>query len=99
MATRSRAASEGISSVFPPGSPPEFAYSFAINVPALDNYRYHLLTVEHAMHLYPATIEYAPAREKSVARSEKEFIDVLGNLLQRRETKRIIEALLAQIEQ
>lgn len=75
-----------------------FDHHFYIVAPALDNYRYKLLTVRHGnLDMYPAAIQYHPDTIVHSAQTQEQFVELLGTLLAREETKRVVHALLAQI--
>jgi len=75
-----------------------FNYAFRIVAPALGNYRYDLLSVYHDHHLYPLKVTYHPTGQDYQAESEDGFLDALRACFSTEETKRIISALLAQVE-
>ena len=78
------------------GSPAEFVWSFQLLSAALGNYRYELFRVFHPLTLYPATIQWEGHPNKAVGTHE-EFKDALKEILGSDRTKRIVEALLAQV--
>ena len=74
-----------------------------LKAPALDNYRYHLLTVVQLQYkLYPVGIldEYEPSLQKYIAQEECEneeaFVERLRGILSSDRTKYVIESLIAQ---
>ena len=90
----------------------EIYHQLFVVVPALENYRYSLLTVHHSPTLYPVTVDESPV---SIAPStsmqayalaalnlpttladEKSFQSWLGTALSDVNTKRILQNLLAQ---
>jgi UDP-2,3-diacylglucosamine pyrophosphatase LpxH len=77
---------------------PTLVHSFYVKVPALDNYRYLLLTVLHGPELYPLALSYLITDEAVEARSYDEFVQLLRGLLSRDETVRLIQSLVAQVQ-
>jgi len=75
-----------------------FLHEFRIRAPAFEDYRYKLLDVRHDFDLYPLSVRYGPTDEEYTADSEAEYLELLGNLFSHAETRRIIDALLLQIE-
>ncbi|WP_139236280.1 hypothetical protein [Rugamonas rubra] len=73
-----------------------FNIDFFIKAESLNNYRYHLFTVTHDVHLYPAKIFYA-GKPPLECEDESEFRTALGEILSGSATRKIIEALLAQV--
>jgi hypothetical protein len=72
-----------------------FVHSFYVVAPALDHYKYGLLSIRHGIGLYPATV-YAPNQPELDANSEQELIECLRSALSSDETRRVVDALLAQ---
>ncbi len=66
--------------------------------PALGNYQYELLRVVHPANLYPLTIHYTPSDKTIEAKNEEELVRDLRDLLSRKETLSIIQALVAQAQ-
>jgi hypothetical protein len=80
------------------------AHNFNIVVPALDDYRYELFRVSHAATLYPVSVEAGPLEgdtnlfsPKSLA-SEEAFVNWLKAVFSSPQTKRVVSALLSQVE-
>jgi hypothetical protein len=74
-------------------------HTFFLVAPGLDNYRYRLLTVLHrTLEAYPVSVNYIPGGRGNTieAKTQDEFVNLLGGLLGREETKRIVHSLLAQ---
>lgn len=72
-------------------------HRFYLEVPALDNYRYLLLTVVHPIALYPLRL-YDNATDKTYkCADENEFVQRLRDILTAEKTKKIITAILAQV--
>lgn len=74
-------------------------HTFHIVAPALDNYRYALLSVRHDYYLYPAVLSFHPTGQDITANSEDEFQEQLAALLAHEETMRVLGSLLAQVRQ
>lgn len=77
-------------------SPAEFNWSFQLAGAALGNYKYELFRVSHPLTLYPATF-FWEGHPVIVAQNEAQFKDALRQIIGSDQTKRIIQALLAQI--
>ncbi len=82
------------------GNEPYFNHWFNIVAPALDRYAYQLLTVSHRMDLYPLTINFHATKPPTLTKvtSEAEFVAYLQQVFASAETRRIIGALLAQVQ-
>lgn len=76
----------------------EFRHGLELVVPALDDYRYHLLSLAHDIHLYPLFLEYDGDVELSARNisSEDELNQALHRALSSEKTKRIINSLISQ---
>jgi hypothetical protein len=75
-----------------------FLHEFRVRAPAFGDYRYLLFDVRHGFALYPVSVRFKPTGEEYPANSEQELIDVLASLFSHPQTRRIIDALLSQIE-
>ncbi len=75
---------------------PTLVHSFYVKVPALDNYRFLLLTVLHGHKPYPLALSYGITDEKVGATSEEEFLHWLREFLCRQETLNLIQSLKEQ---
>ena len=90
-----------------------FFYYFDIVAPALDNYKYELFTIEHDIMFYPLIIfvendiyleiEKLNKFEQTTddtfeIKSEKEFLEILKVILGSEKTRRIVIALLSQLD-
>jgi hypothetical protein len=72
-------------------------HSFTIVVPPLDYYKYELFRVAHSpSSLYPVTVRDGKERELS---TEEDFIGWLGRKLSSSETIKLVQILLAQVNQ
>lgn len=72
-----------------------FIHVFYIVVPTLDNYKYELFRVTHTVTLYPAT--FASPDQNELASNEDQFRQILRTILGSEGTRRLINALLAQV--
>ncbi|PRY41092.1 hypothetical protein CLV58_106279 [Spirosoma oryzae] len=72
----------------------EIVHTFSIIAPALSNYRYKLLAIEHGAFVYPVNISWANGNVE--AKNQQQFIDILSNIFSEPETVRVISSLLAQ---
>jgi hypothetical protein len=78
-----------------------FSHAFNIAAPSL-GYTYQLLILQHSLELYPISVAFygstsAPPKGQRLA-SEAEFLDYLRKVFASDETRRIIGALLAQVQ-
>ena len=74
----------------------QFTHVFMLIAPSLNNYRYGLFSILHDIALYPITASF-----QSMAYTlpdEKSFIEWLRKILNSTETRRIIQGILAQIQ-
>jgi len=71
---------------------------FSIVAPALNNYRYVLLTVVHGVELFPADLIDEAEHIRRPCNGEVEFLEALRGVFQSERTKRVIAGLLAQIQ-
>lgn len=80
--------------------------NLAVHVPALNNYRYHVLTYTQPITMYPGRLTsevpgasllnmYAPPQSIEVE-NEQEFLEALRRLLSSDEIKRLLSSLLVQ---
>lgn len=89
----------------------EIYHQLFVVVPALENYRYTLLTVHHSPNLYPVFVDESPMDEpskappdsllgrfkKSTSLADQDAFHLwLGGALSHEKTKRVLENLLAQ---
>lgn len=72
---------------------------FAIVAPALNNYTYTVLQVRHAVELYPAQIyDTSNNRGWIACADETKFVTTLSEILQSEMVKKVISALMVQIQ-
>lgn len=83
-------------------------YNFFIVAPRLNHYRYRLFSIWYDLNLYPVFFELdsdidAEVRGKKRgelrAKSEQEYIDLLGKILNAEKTRRIIRTLVSLVEE
>jgi hypothetical protein len=80
------------------GKDHEFMFNIRIKAPALENYTYSVVQVQHPVKLYPVIVKSLVVEDfKRECSSEEEFENALGEILSSQEVKRVISALLAQI--
>src|SRR5437870_5758314 len=77
-----------------------FLHEFQLSATALDNYKYTLFYVEQPPSLYPIMIYLGAPGESNGTRcdSEENFLAVLREIFASERTRKIIQALLAQIQ-
>lgn len=75
---------------------PTLVHSFYVKVPALDNYRFLLLTVLHGHKPYPLALSYSITDQKVGVKSEDEFLHWLKEFLSCPETISLIQSLREQ---
>ena len=77
----------------------QFVHAFSLVVPSLDDYTYLLLNILHSIQFYPATIEAVVLGGQTFAcGTHEELVQRLRDLLSSEESKRVIRAILAQVE-
>lgn len=74
----------------------EFSHSFLLVAPTLDNYRYKLFAVLHALDMYPLKIVDENGGIRYEVHSQEEFVEKLREVLTSEKTKSVINALIAQ---
>ncbi|WP_332862689.1 hypothetical protein [Janthinobacterium svalbardensis] len=75
----------------------EFSVDLFLRVEQLNNYRYHLLRVQHSVELYPLYMTPSGKKSSIACFDEEEFKRELKVILSGDSTMKIIQALLAQI--
>jgi len=75
----------------------QLAHSFSLVVPALNNYQFDLLRIQHGPKLYPVEV-YSDAleRRRALCSDEQSFVDTLRVVLQSDETKKVLQSLISQ---
>lgn len=74
----------------------EFEYTFYMIAPALENYTYAVLSVEHGIELYPIEIHDMAADRYLRCDDEQGFIVAICEILSSERMKRIIVGLISQ---
>lgn len=74
-------------------SNPRFRFDFYIEAPSLNNYRFHVLTLNHDLDFYPVEIT---GRNDKIT-NEQELEQALEQIFTSPEVKRVINGLLKQI--
>jgi hypothetical protein len=82
----------------------EYTHNLVLTVPALQGYRYVLLSVIHDFQPYPCRVIFHPAQAGDLGRErgvpdEGTFVLWLREAFARRETKRVVQALLRQAQE
>jgi len=72
----------------------DIVHRMNISVPALNNYRYNLLTISHKLSLYPLAIHH-PVKGIDVV-DEQKFEIELGKIFKSKPVRNALEALLLQ---
>jgi len=78
------------------GAPPHFVWSFQITSPSLGGYRYEIFRVQHPLTLYPAVFMWE-GHANTTVQDDRSFKDFLKQIIGSDQTKKIVQALLAQI--
>jgi hypothetical protein len=78
----------------------EFEIVLSIIAPAINNYTFEVVYVEHGIELYPAKVvaawdRFTPGKEVK-CKNEDELTDVLGRILGSDQVKRAIMSLISQ---
>ena len=76
----------------------DFLHSLFLVAPALDNYSYQLLSVRHPPEIYPLGLYDYPNDREAVCHTEEQLIEQLRRTFASEATKKVINALLSQIE-
>lgn len=75
-----------------------FQSTLRIVVPALNNYAYGILMIQHTIALYPLTLQFLPTGTSWSMPDEMPFIAKLRELLRSTHVRAAITGLLAQIQ-
>ena len=75
-----------------------FAHVFNLVAPLLDDYTYRLVVVTHTVHLYPAEVHVDLGNKTYLSHSPGELENELRTLFSSEQTKRVIAAILAQVD-
>ncbi|HEY6334052.1 MAG TPA: hypothetical protein VI756_32350 [Blastocatellia bacterium] len=85
--------------VEPRTTPSDFIYSLDLVAPALDNYRYRLLTIRHGIGLYPVAVSLEAARYNyEPAKTQAELEETLRMAFGDDKTILVIRSLIKQSE-
>jgi len=90
--SQSALAALGIEQMF---SPDNFTHTFAIEVPALDDYSFTLFAVSHSIAPYPVAYQNEDGEWHALA-DRQAFIDWFKQTLSSERTKRVLKTLLEQ---
>ena len=74
-----------------------FLHSFYLVVPALDNYKYRLLSILHGVGLYPLVITAEVLQDQIRVENEESFVDKIRQIFSSEKTKNIVRSLRGQI--
>lgn len=74
----------------------EFVYDFNIVVPALNNYIYTVLRIEHEIDFYPLMLRCGDFDNGEICGNEQAFCGAVEAILSSTELKRIISRLVSQ---
>jgi hypothetical protein len=75
-----------------------FVHQFFIVAPALENYSYRLLSISHPIENYPLGFGFDAISTNYHCANEPDYTAVLKDALAHERTRKIINALLAQIK-
>jgi hypothetical protein len=71
-----------------------------IQVPALNGYKVEILEYEQPVHMYPGRLKLnLTDRGKILVEDEEKFVLLIKNYLSSKEMARVIQSLLAQVQQ
>ena len=69
-------------------------HNFYVVAPAMNNYRYKILSIMHSVIYYPLSIVWSDGEYEDT--SQEEFIDSLSLIFNHQDTTRVISSLLSQ---
>ncbi len=72
----------------------KITHHFDILAPALNNYKYRLLSITHALDFYPLDVTYKGSYQR--VRDEEQFVKRLHSIFNDEHSIRIIKSLIAQ---
>lgn len=78
---------------------PSVIHSFILIAPAMNGYRYRLLSAVHNVEVYPLNITFEPTSASRSVKTEQEFTEYLRELLSSEKTINIVKSLIAQSQQ
>jgi hypothetical protein len=73
-----------------------FTIALSIIAPALNNYEYEVVRVQHGIELYPAQVVSASEARVMKCQDEEELTAALGSILGSEKTSSVIASLIAQ---
>lgn len=73
-----------------------FLYGFYLVAPALDHYKYRLLSIQYPIEHYPVTINFEAGNRVLTANDYNEFVAKLGDVLVDEKTRSIVRSLVSQ---
>jgi hypothetical protein len=76
-----------------------FIHRFLVVAPALDNYSYELFHVLHSIDYYPLQISTGPTGYYKECKDEQQFLAAMKEFLANDKTKKVVSAILAQIDE
>jgi hypothetical protein len=76
-----------------------FAHGFYLSVPALDNYSYLLIIVNHDVGLYPVDVVFQPVVNGVKCEHPEAFMNALKLFFSHEATLKILSSLLAQAQE
>ncbi|MGB0560836.1 MAG: hypothetical protein ACPGVO_03420 [Spirulinaceae cyanobacterium] len=75
-----------------------FSAALSIKVPALNDYRFNVLTIDYPIHLYPVTLQDQTGESQGhVCHTVEDYKEQLGKILSSERVKSVIAALLSQV--
>ena len=76
--------------------PGNFAYDLYIVAPALNNYSYAVVRINHGISLYPVAMAWHAKNQMFQCHDEESYVAKLREVLSSQETAKVIAGLLAQ---
>lgn len=71
-------------------------YNFAVTAPAINNYKFTIVTVQYSITIYPLTLTDRTTQVQRQCLNEEGFISTLKLVLSSTQVRRVISALLIQ---
>jgi hypothetical protein len=96
LATRTQGQIEGLVKTDKAGA--NLVHTFYLVVPALDNYSYRLLMVGHPLQFYPLSVDAEVMGQSFSAENQQQYEQILKAVLSSEQTRRVIGALLSQVQ-
>lgn len=79
-----------------PASNNTLAYNFVLTTPAIEHYRFTILTVQYSITIYPLTLTDRTTQVQRQCLNDADFIAALKGVLSSAQVKRVVSALVAQ---